>query len=113
MCVSLRRKNRKYFLNNTTKTGIIKNKNFWTFIKPFLTNKGFLENKAITLIEGNKIITSEIELAEAFNEHYVNIVLKSSGIKPKYKSQCDENQNIHKQLGKCSNPTRTILAYCK
>ena len=33
--VSLRRKNRKYFLNSTTKTGFIKNKNFWTFIMPF------------------------------------------------------------------------------
>ena len=78
--------------------GIITNKNFWTFIKPFLTNKGFLENKDITLIEGNKIITSERELAKTFNEHYINIVEKSSGIKPKDISQCDKNQNIHKTI---------------
>ena len=31
--------------------GITTNKNFWTFIKPFLANKGFLEGKHITLIE--------------------------------------------------------------
>ena len=37
LCVSLRRKNIKSFLNNVTKTGIITNKNFWTFMKPFLT----------------------------------------------------------------------------
>ena len=28
-------------------------------MKPFLTNKEFLENEDITLIEGNKIITNE------------------------------------------------------
>ena len=69
LCVSLRRKNIKSFLNNVTKTGIITNENFWTFIKSFITNKGFLENKDITLTEGNKIITSKRELAKAFNEH--------------------------------------------
>ena len=65
LCVlpSLRRNNIKSFYNNVTKTGIITNKNFQTFI-PFLTNKGFLENKGIALIEGNKIITSEGELAK-------------------------------------------------
>ena len=113
LCVSLRRKNIKSFLNNATKTGIITNKNFWTFIKPFLTNKGFLENKDITLIEGNKVITSERELAKTFNEHYINIVEKSSGIKPKDISQCDKSQNIHKTIIKLSNPMKTILVYCK
>ena len=92
--------------------GIIANKTFRTFIKPFLTNKGFLENKDITLIEGNKIITSERELAKTFNEHYINIVEKSSGIKPKDISQCDKNQNIHK-TGRLSNPMKIILVYCK
>ena len=76
LCVSLRRKTINSFFNNTTKAGIITNTNFWTFIKPFLTNKGFLENKDITLIEGNKIKTSERELAKIFNEHYITIVEK-------------------------------------
>ena len=98
LCVSLRRKNIKSFLNNVTETGIITNKNFWTFIKSFITNKGFLENKDITLIEGNKIITSERELAKTFNEHYINFVEKCSGIKPKDISQCNKNQNIHKTI---------------
>ena len=58
--------------------GITTNKNFWTFIKPFLPNKGFLEGKHITLTEKNKVITSEREFAETFNEHYSNIVEKNS-----------------------------------
>ena len=98
LCVSLRWKNIKSFLNNVTETGIITNKNFWTFIKSFITNKGFLENKDITLIEGNKIITSERELAKTFNEHYINFVEKCSGIKSKDISQCNKNQNIHKTI---------------
>ena len=60
-------KNIKSFFNNVTKRGIITNKNFWTFIRPVLTDKGFIENKDIKLIEGNKIITSKRELAKTFN----------------------------------------------
>ena len=35
-----------------------------------------------------------------FNEHYINIFEKSSGIKPKDISQCDKNQTFIKQLEK-------------
>ena len=47
-----------------------------------MTNKGLFSGSDITLIDGNDIITNEKEIAEAFNEHYINIVEKSSGIKP-------------------------------
>ena len=82
--VSLRlKKNMKSFLDNVIKRGITTNKDFRTFIKLVLTNKGFLDNKDITLIEENKIITSGREFPKTFNEHYINIVEKSSGIKPR------------------------------
>ena len=82
--VSLRfKKNMKSFLGNVTKRGITTNKDFRTFIKLVLTNKGFLDNKDITLIEENKIITSKRELPKIFNEYYINIVEKSSRIKPR------------------------------
>ena len=67
-------------------------------IKPFLTNKGFLENKDIALTERNKIITSEREIAKTFDEHYINIVEKVSEKKPKDISQFDKNRNIHKTI---------------
>ena len=41
LCVSLRRKNIKSFLINVTKTSIITNKNFSTFIKPFHVKEKF------------------------------------------------------------------------
>ena len=83
---------------------------FCSFIKPFLTNKGLLENKDSTLIEWNKIITSERGIAQNFSEHYIKTVEKISGIKPKSET---EIAIFIKQLGKLSNLMRTILVYCK
>ena len=50
---SLRRKAIKVYFNNVTKTGVQTNKDFWKLIKPFLTNKGFLENAEIMLTHGD------------------------------------------------------------
>ena len=70
------------YFNNVTKTGVQTNKNFWKLIKPYLTNKGFLENVEIMLTEKNKIVTEEKEPVRMFNYHYVNIVERSCGTKP-------------------------------
>ena len=45
----------------------------WKLIKPFLTNKGFLENAEIMLTEKEK----KKELVRIFNNHYINIVERS------------------------------------
>ena len=42
------------------------------------------------IFDGKKIITSETELVEVFNYHYINIVEKSSGIKSRHVA-CDNN----------------------
>ena len=42
ICVSLRTKSLKNHLKSTTEKGIKTSKSFWKFIKPFLTNKGFI-----------------------------------------------------------------------
>ena len=39
-----------------TKADIRTNKDFWKLIKPFLTNKRFLENAEIMLTEKDKIV---------------------------------------------------------
>ena len=44
LCVSLRRKAIKQYFSNIISKGIVTNKEFWKTIKPFLTNKGCLEN---------------------------------------------------------------------
>ena len=58
------------------------NKKFWQTIKPFITNKSSLSNSHIMLLENNSLISVEKELVTLFNTHYINIVEKSSGLKP-------------------------------
>ena len=70
-----------HFVKITSK-GIMTNKQFWKNMKPFLTNKGCLENNDIILLDGEEIITNYRILAKRFNEHYINIVDRSSGFKP-------------------------------
>ena len=91
-CVSLRRQCIKQHLANITKKGITTNKEFWNFIKPFLTNKGFSKNNDITLKIKKEIITDEKNLADLFDSHYINIVEINSGIRPEtLSSTCNIN----------------------
>lgn len=48
-------------------------KDFWPTIRPFLTNKGSLNSKAITLSENNKLITENQEICEKFNTFFINV----------------------------------------
>ena len=61
------------------KTGVQTDKNFSKLNEPFLTNKGFLENVEIMLIEKDKIVTEENEVVRIFNSYYINIAEHSSG----------------------------------
>ena len=56
-------------------------------MKPFLTNKGSLDNSGIMLIGDTKMITDDKRLTKRFNEHYyINVVERSSGLKPEKNS---------------------------
>ena len=51
------------------------------FIKRFLTNKGFKDNKDITRIHRNKLIADEKQLTQLFNNDYICIAgKKNNGI---------------------------------
>ena len=86
-CVKIRRKSIKSYFNKITQNGVVNNKNFWNIIKPFLTNKGFIDGNEITIVDGDEIISEEKELVKIFNEHYINIVERTCGIKPKTLNQ--------------------------
>ena len=92
-CVSLRRETIKVYFNNVTKTGVQTNTDFWKLIKPFLTNKEFLENAEIMLAEMDKIVTEEKELVRIFNDHYINIVERPCGTKPTNVAKEQEIEN--------------------
>ena len=98
-CVSLRKKSMKLYLNKSAADGIVTNKSFWKFIKPFLKNKSCHAQNDMMLIKNGEIITEEKDLAATFNKHYINIVEKSSGIKP---------ANVAMIRNICDNDTDTI-----
>ena len=81
-CVSLRRKAIKQHFKKATENGLVSNRAFWNLVKPFLSNKGGLASNDISLIKNNEIVTDDQKLTEIFNDHYINIVEKSSGTKP-------------------------------
>ena len=61
--------------------GAVKNNFFWSIIKPFLTNKGYINGVEITLKTDNETITYSSVLTEMFHSDYINIVAKTSGKK--------------------------------
>ena len=64
-------------------------------MKPFLTNKGCLENDNIILLDGEEMIATDRILAKRFNEHYINIVERSSAFKPSKMSFSGKSTNNH------------------
>ena len=59
----------------------------------FLTNKGHLNHQNIMIFDGKKIVTNETELVEAFNNHYINTVEKSSGKKSRHVAHDNDIEN--------------------
>ena len=56
------------------------NKKFWKTVKPLFTDK-VQTSSSITLVENEKIITNDSEIAEIFNEFFTNIT-KTMDIAP-------------------------------
>ena len=81
-CVAIRKKSIRNYFNKIANRNILTNRNFWKISKPFLSNKGHLENVDIMLNHNNRIICNNHELVKIFNEHYINIIEKSGGEKP-------------------------------
>ena len=72
-CSKLYKKERKRFYTNLDVRNITDNKKFWKTMKPFFSDKGLGKN-AITLVEGNKIIGEDVEVATTLNTFFDNAV---------------------------------------
>ena len=81
MCFNPKKKLIKQYFSNITSKGIVTNRELWKTMKPFLTNKGCLDNCEIILRGDNKMITDDKRLAKILTEHYINIVERSSGLR--------------------------------
>ena len=81
-CRFLQTKAKKAYFNKTLTESNMTNKKYWVLMRPFLTEKGGNYGTKITLKENEQFITNEESLAETFNDQYVNIVEKTTGVPP-------------------------------
>ena len=69
----LYKKQRKKYYNDIDITSFTDNKQFWKNVNPLFSDKSKSQD-TITLVENNKIITDDNELAETFNAFFENAV---------------------------------------
>ena len=77
-CNRLYKRERKQYYYNLNLNNITDNKKFWKTMKPLFSNKGGVKEN-IVLVEGDRIINEDAELAQTFNNFFDNAV-KSLGI---------------------------------
>ena len=80
LCVSLRKKAIKADFSKACTNLSKSSKDFFSKIKPYMTEKGALSNSDISLKENETLVSNEEELVEIFNDFYINIIEHSSGI---------------------------------
>ena len=81
-CSSVCRKSEIKYLKRSTKKSISSRKQFWNFVKPFLTNKSCMGNDFISIKNRDAFIDKESKIVETFNSHCINIAQKMSGVPP-------------------------------
>ena len=67
------KKEKKKYFSNLNMNNYTDNKKFWNKVKPLFSNYGGGSQK-ITLIEDGEIISNDQEVAETFNNFYINSV---------------------------------------
>ena len=66
-CVKILRQAKASYYGNLDMNSVTDNKKFWKTVKPLFTDK-VQNSSSITLVENEKIITNDSEIAEIFNE---------------------------------------------
>ena len=69
------------FFKEAIEDGIMTSKRFWHTVKPFLTSSDCISSNFIFIENDDNLLSNEQELVALFNEHYENIVEKTSGKK--------------------------------
>ena len=77
-CNRLYKRERRRFYCNLNLNSINDNKKFWNTLKPFFGDKGGSRDN-IVLVESDKIVSDDVNVAQTFNEFFDNTV-KSLGI---------------------------------
>ena len=106
-CVSLVKKEKKNFFSNLDLKVFEDNKKFWKNIKPLFSDKSKTKSR-ITLIEDEKVITNDEEIATKLNDYYIEAVQnlnikKFSCDSISDQTPVDENQSEHDIIEKIIN----------
>ena len=59
--------------NKLNKPKGTKCKDFWNYCRPYFSNKNFKSTESILLLENDKVISNEVEVANSINTHFTNI----------------------------------------
>ena len=65
-----KRVKKQYFANLASE---VENKNFWATCKPLFSKKSSWMSEKLILIENNKVLNDDLEIATVFNEYFNNI----------------------------------------
>ena len=103
-CVKLLKVAKKDYYMNLDAKSIDNGKQFWSTFKPLLSHKFNPGGEKIILVENDKIISNEAEVASVFNDNFINIT-KSLNL-PNWNSEhknIDSIDNIDNIKNKYSN----------
>ena len=73
-CVKLLRLKKQKYYECLDISKITDNKTFWKTISPLFSNKSYLTNSRITLLENGAILSEEAKVTNTFNEFFSNVV---------------------------------------
>ena len=96
-CNRLYKRERKRYYSKLNLNNINDNKKFWNTMKPLFSDKGGIKDN-IVLVEGNKIISEDIDVAHVFNTFFENAV-DSLGISEN-REVLSETKNIEGKVEK-------------
>ena len=63
-CVKLLQRKKRQYFENLNLSSITDNKLFWKTVSPLFTEKNGSKNNKITLVEGGKVSTDDVKIAE-------------------------------------------------
>ena len=120
-CTRLLRTAKKAYYNNLNSTLVNDNKSFWKTVKPTFSDNSH-STESIILIDDNKIISSDIQIANIFNDFFSNAVKNLNVmINPDFLSNCEnianpilksiKQYNNHPSIIRIKNAHRTPMPF--
>ena len=73
-CVGLLKREKRAYYNNLDLKVFEDSRKFWQNVKPLFSDKQNVRNRNIIIIEDDKVISNKLELAEKFNNFFIDAV---------------------------------------